>query len=351
MTRLAFICRGSVTVGLGHVMRTRTVATEALSRAEVHVVAVGDTSICRTLLEGHIPYSVVHDDQQATEHVCRLRSDAVIFDTLDFDESCFRAIRDEGLTVSLSPIFSHLDRVDLAFTRAASPTHLRLAERGRPIIRAGARYATISARCQPVTEDQYRRNLAAEPLSVAISLGGADAPNHTLRVLETIRHVPAPMLLWVVLGEGYAHSYRRLVDCVHADRRHEILLARTNDSMWRVLSDCCVAILAGGITTYESAYMRIPSLVALGDSSDEFLIEDLRVRGVCLYAGSPLEAGLPRVADVLIELNSHRDALLQMHRNARSLLDNQGPRRIVGEILAHLDSVRGAKEIALCASA
>jgi len=332
-------------------MRTRTVATEARSRAEVHVVAVGDPSICRTLLEGHVPYSVAHDDQQAAKHVCSLQPDAVVFDLLDFDDFSFNAIRGDGPIVCLSPIFSHLDQVDLAFARAASPAHRRLTERDRPIIRAGAKYATISARCHPVTEERYSRNLAAEPLSVAISLGGADAPNHTLRVLDTIRRVPAPMLLWVVLGEGYAHSYRRLVDCVHADRCHEILLARTNESMWRVLSDCCVTVLAGGITTYESAYMRIPSIVALGDPSDEFLIDEIRARGACLYVGSPLETGLARVAEGLIELNDDRDTLLRMHRNARGLLDNQGPRRVVEEILAHLDSARNAEEAALCASA
>ena len=36
------------------------------------------------------------------------------------------------------------------------------------------------------------------------------------------------------------------------------ILAKTNRSMWRVLGNCSLAILAGGVTSYEAAFAGCP---------------------------------------------------------------------------------------------
>lgn len=346
--RVLFICRGATSVGLGHVMRTRTVALAMARRAAVQVVLVGEERIGHALLEGHVPYSVVADDGASVAIARRFRPDVTVFDSLSFDEAAFEAIAAESHTACISPIFSLLERVDLAFSRAASGRHVELAGQGRPLIRTGARYATTAPHCRRVPTATYRRQLALDPLAVGICMGGADAPNHTLRVLEAVRDVQAGMLFWVLLGEGYLHSYQRLIDCVNADHRHEVILAKTRDSMWRILSGCSLVILAGGITNYEAAYAGIPSILTLGDDDERWLLQELIDAGVCRYAGAPLEAALPGIREALTELNRRRDELLAMHRRCQQLLDGQGARRIVEEILAFRGSREPVPEEAVC---
>jgi len=333
-------------------MRCRTVAVEmARRRADVNVVLIGEERIGRALLESRIPYTVVGDDAASLAVRRRLRPDVVVFDLLSFDSRTFDAIAAWSRTVCLSPIFDLLDQVDLAFSRATSPWHAELAGRGKPVVRAGARYATTAPHCCRIATSAYRRQLALDPLAVGICMGGADAANNTLRVLEAVRRVPTTMLFWVLLGEGYVHSYQQLIDCASADRRHEVILAKTHDSMWRILGGCSVVILAGGITNYEAAYAGIPSIISLADDGKRWLLQDLVDAGVCRYAGAPLEAALPNLHETLTFLNRQRDVLLAMHRRCKRLVDGHGARRIVDEILALCGTDRPAQEEALCPSA
>ena len=349
MTQVVFICRGSASIGLGHVMRCRTIAAAMTASADVHVILLGDPAVCTNLPAPDIPFTHAEGDVDALHMACGMNADVVVFDLLEFDPEAFDTLRQGATTVCLSPIFNLLSRVDLAFTRAASPVHEQLIVEGHPVIRAGSQYATISPHCRRVETGVYRRGLALEPLAVAISMGGADAPNNTLRILEVIRHVPAAMLFWVMLGEGYTHSYQRLIDCLHADGRHEIILAKTNSSMWRILGGCSVAILAGGITTFEAAYAGIPSIIALGDDRDRFLIRELIDTGASTYAGAPLEAALEGIVTALVYLNENREKLLRMHARGRQLLDNQGPHRVANEILEFHRSAVNTKEMIPCA--
>lgn len=351
MIRVALICRGSAQIGLGHVIRCRTVAAAMMGQADVHVVTLGNFEVCANLLTPLVPFTHAKSDRDALRITRRLRADVVVFDMLEFDPEVFEGLAGEVTTVCLSPIFNLLDKVELAFTRAASPIHEELMSRGRPVIRAGGQYTTISPHCRRIETDGYRRGLAMEPLAVAISMGGADAPNHTLRMLEAIRHLDAGMLFWVMLGEGYSHSYQRLIDCVRADRRHEIILAKTNNSMWRILSGCSVAILAGGITTFEAAYAGIPSIIALSNDRDRFLIRELIDAGACTCAGAPFDIALGNVASALAHLNQHRDELLAMHVRCKELLDNEGPQRVARAIIEFRRSDEKAEEAVQCASA
>ena len=350
MTRVVLVCRGSAEIGLGHVMRCRTVATALTGNASVHVVTLGDPDICANLLSPLVPFTHAEDDRDAVRVAARHGAEVIAFDMLEFAPDAFDRIPDAVTTVCLSPIFNLLDRVDLAFTRAMSPVHESLLARGRPVIRAGCRYTTISPHCRRVDTEVYRRGLSMQPLAVAVSMGGADAPNHTLRILETVRDLDTGILFWVMLGEGYTHSYQRLVDCVRADRRHEIILAKTNNSMWRILGGCSVAILLGGITTFEAAFAGIPSIIALGRDRDRFLVRELVDAGACICAGAPFDAALPGVATALAHVNRNRDELLAMHTRCKNLLDSDGPRRVATEIIEFHAPGAIKREAVTCAS-
>ena len=336
--RVLFICKGSATVGLGHVMRTRSIALAMTQHAEVRVLLIGEERIMRTMLEGHVECAAVADDDAAAQACTRFEPDVVVFDMLEMDAAVFAAIRLRRLAVSTSPIFNRLADVDVVFSRAEFPGRAGLPRIGGPVVRTGLRYATIAEHCRRIPTAVYERHVRMEPLSVAICMGGADAPNRTLRILEAVRTVQAGLLIWVLLGEEYAHSYQQLVDCVSDDKRHEIILARTTDSMWRVLGQCSVAVLAGGITTFEAAYAGVPSIVALDDPAKSCLIAELTAAGACRYAGAPMEQALQSVVNSLIHFDEHRDALMMMHRTGKSLIDNAGAKRIAREIVGLRDS-------------
>ena len=332
--RVQLVCRAGVRVGLGHLIRTREVVRALDGQARSEIVIIGEAVLARTLLGQRGGWTTVTSDRQAFERIRSFDPRLVVFDLLDFDEQLLRSIVTRRRTASISPVFSGLADMDAVFTRAPLPGDVT-ARLAKPQVYDGPRYATIGPHVRRIGGREYRENLAADALAVAISMGGADAANNTLRIVEAIRAVRARLVLWVLLGEGYAHSYQALVDCVGRDRHHEIILAKTRDSMWRILRACSVVISAGGITTFEAAYAGLPSIVVLQREQDRFLIDPLCVAGAAVHAGAPPDKeALQSVVRTVERLSGDRQRLVNMHHAAKGLLDDQGARRIAERLMA-----------------
>lgn len=326
---VAFLCRGSVAEGLGHVMRTATVAAEVTKRGRnVLVVVIGDGTATGILEEGPTPYRSVATEEAAAEVVGEADPAVLVFDLLSIDDEVFADLAPGRRTVSLSPVFDHLDAVDRSFSRGAEP-----GAADDPRHRRGLAYAVIRSDVQPLRHAEYVEALYEDPLSVGIAMGGTDAADRTRQVLEELRPLPEPTLFWAMLGEGYAHSYENLVEVVRADRRHEIVLAKTGRSMWSVLRRCSVLILAGGITTYEATFAGIPSINLIEHEDRMFLVGEL-VKAGGAEALPMRGAWGDRLRGLLAEMAADRDRLFLMHRAARALVDGKGAGRIAEEIFS-----------------
>jgi spore coat polysaccharide biosynthesis predicted glycosyltransferase SpsG len=329
-TRLLLACRASATDGLGHLIRTRALAERIPASVDAELVVIGD-ALAAPLLEGlGVPAAIVDQDDALLEHAAAMQPEAVVLDMMSLDAAVFSRLADRALTVSLSPVFDHLDAVDLAFNRTRyEAAGLATA----PNRRYGLEYAIVRSNVDRIDTGLFRRQLARERLAVAVSMGGADAPNRTLRVLEGLRSLPAPATFWVLLGEGYGHSYHELVDAVRLDRRHEVILAKTNQSMWTILGNCSLAILAGGVTTYEAVYAGLPSINLFTSESHGFLVRELEEAGTALNGGLFDDEGLARLDATVAALGADRDRLFDMHVASRGLLDEHGADRVLGEVL------------------
>jgi spore coat polysaccharide biosynthesis predicted glycosyltransferase SpsG len=330
--RISFYCRGSVHEGLGHLTRTRNVARMLTSKAEVRIAAVGDGVAQNILADCGCEYQVFRDDQEATCWALARHADAMVFDALTLSADSFREARRLPLLVSLSPIFEHLTKVDVVYHRTLMRDPRWVSYNRMPELMCGLRYAVIGEHCRRIPSSVYRRALNSNALSLAVSMGGADAYNRTLLAVKEIGEFDRKLRVWIILGEGYSHSYQELVDAVRASK-HEIILAKTNDSMWRILSDCSLIVLAGGVSTYEAAYAGIPSLNLLEEESRYFLIQELVEARACLYAGSLSKSSFTAVSRILDNAYRKRSWLYQMHRQAIKLVDGNGAKRIAADIL------------------
>ena len=197
--KVLFLCRGSVNDGLGHVIRSRRVAGVIKEFCATKMVVIGDESAENLLINEDLDYTITPHDQHALSHVKHFAPDAVVFDMMHFEEPDFESIKNSCRTVSLSPIFNCLARVDLMFHRTAVRGKNWPTGRDGPVIRCGLEYAIISDHCKKITESNFRANLEHETLAVAISMGGADAANKTLAILKKVKDVPEN---WYAVSEA-----------------------------------------------------------------------------------------------------------------------------------------------------
>ncbi len=331
--RILFLCRGSLHDGLGHVTRSRTVAQRLAGRAEVKFIVIGD-GCAEPLLAGRALDFIADADVGTARVWFREFAPAiVVLDLLTLERDFCRAIAASALAVGLSPIFDGMEELALCFHRTAQLGPDWHFAPGRPELRAGLEYAVVSSHTTRIPELVFEHHASDPTLSIAISMGGTDAANKTLRVLERLKELPQRLLIWLLLGEGYGHSYQALVDTMRGSR-HEIILAKTNDSMWRILHLCSLVVLAAGTTTYEAAFAGIPSINLLENGRSYFLIEELVAKGAALCAGHSFDESLGALNGLIAGLDADRPRLRAMHRAAQTLIDGQGADRIAAEILA-----------------
>lgn len=332
--RLLFCCRGSAQDGLGHVIRTRAVIDRLPADVSAELVVLGQDECAAPLLDGlRVPWSFSTADEAVAERADAVDPGVVMLDTMTLRRPVFERVAAGRVSASLSPIFDQLEDVDLAFSRTRYAADGSVPE--APNRRHGLEYAIVRRECKRIDTELFGRHLDESPMAVAISMGGADAPNRTLRVLEALRGLRAPATFWVLLGEGYAHSYNALVEAVKLDHRHEVILAKTNQSMWRILRNCSLAILAGGVTTYEAAYAGLPSINLLDTERHAFLVRELVERGAALIGGS-IDAGDGAALRAEVDhLEGDRETLMRMHQACKQLIDGSGAERVIDEVLRH----------------
>jgi spore coat polysaccharide biosynthesis predicted glycosyltransferase SpsG len=330
LIKIALICSGGVELGYGHLIRAISFVKDVPKEFDIRLFPIIDF-VDQHLFNGVSQKVVICDNYfSALENILKFKPDVVIWDTVDCDNEFFiRLKKTQALQISISPIFSHMAKIDILFTRGEAlnlPKNVKVFN--------GLKYAIIKNNCFRISNEKYNYNLSKPHLSIGISMGGSDAANTTQKILKKVVELPTPLTIYLILGEGYQHSYKDLVDTtIH--HNHEVILSKTNRSMWDILSNCCLTILAGGITTVEAVYAGMPSISIfennnkLADSPNKILFTN--------------KASLPIVEDVegdFIELkksimvyNNSRELLKKARENTKGLINKMAPTEIYKEIL------------------
>lgn len=329
--RVAFVVRASIEDGLGHLVRSLSVLLEMHSIARVHLFLLGDKSGHHLVDDARIEWTDCPSDEQCARMVFITQPDVIVFDTLNFNHDLFRQLAGNAVTVSLSPIFSCMSGVDHLFHRTVHEDPGWRETDTLPNIYKGLKYTILPSWLKRISTKRYREYLNERKLSIAISMGGTDAPNRTLALLKKLSRYPQRLVLWVALGDAYTHSYEELLRCAN-ENRQEIILLKSNESMWRVLRNASLVICSGGLTTYESAFVGIPSINILQKSEWAYLFEELASKNVC-YILNPSEDAIEKASDLVFELVGDRDRLMCMHKFSKHLIASGGSRRIASKIL------------------
>jgi len=328
--RIIFICKGSSRIGLGHVIRSVSLANEASTKHLVEYIAIGDETIRFILKRLSFPSKLIAEENMLTKLI-KGTYDVVIFDLLTLNRKSFNLIKSRTRTmVSLSPIFNYMKDIDILFNRTKYvPDDYKTFDIK---IYAGLEYTIIQENCVKVRTPIFKSTLARTELPIALCMGGGDAGNKTLAFLKHLTKCDVPVTFWVLLGEGYKHSYDQLVHTIEAEKNHEVILAKTNQSMWHILNNCAAIILPGGITTYEATFAGIPTINTFVQESQYFLVRELVEKKVMINAGLIHHKNLEGLCDIIKNINNNREKLLRMHINTKNVIDGNGSKRILAMI-------------------
>jgi spore coat polysaccharide biosynthesis predicted glycosyltransferase SpsG len=327
---IALIVTGGTNLGYGHITRSLTFYKNAPRGISVYLFPVVESCDYRLFpREKNILFTKSFPD--LISKISEISPEFIIWDTIDFDEDTFFKLKKIcNKHVSISPAFKYMNQMDMVFSR-------NIEQRREKNVKyyLGMEYAIFNDACKFIPDEIYIKNLAKENLIIGISMGGGDAPNKTLKILEVISELNFPLTIWVLLGEGYNHSYQSLVDVINRNNRHEIILAKTNRSMWEILSNCNVAILAGGLMLVESVYAGLPSINIFEKEWHEKTAGSTFFDKKAAISVGHIndDKALKRLNDNLTCIHNKKSILLSMRENSKGIVDKSASMRIYNILL------------------
>ncbi len=330
----------SSAVGIGHVIRCRTLAEALVSHGWQATLVSRDLPdpLVRSLADsgiGHAPLppgSATADESDLIGDLVGGTDSLVVGDGYDLDSSWFGAVHERLPTATVMAIDDLADRplpVDVVLNQnlgADASAYVRLIP-GSATVLAGPRFALLRPEFAQLRAQRRHRDGRIDRILVFMS--GADASDVTRRAVIAVGGLGRPVD--VVVGAAYPYlSELRTLAGTQADTDVHV----NTDSMASLMDRADLAIGAAGSATWERCALGVPAvLVTLADNQvpvGALLVEAGAARSIGWHS-SITAADIERSVQSLCD---DPERVISMGTAAAAITDGRGAERVVARIEA-----------------
>ncbi|MDP2167685.1 MAG: UDP-2,4-diacetamido-2,4,6-trideoxy-beta-L-altropyranose hydrolase [Thermodesulfovibrionales bacterium] len=260
----------------------------------------------------------------------------VVLDGYHFGTDYQKAIKDMGHRLLVIDDMAHLTRYHADIILNQNYGAERLIYKALPETRFlfGPKYALL--RKEFLHYGDFKREIPQKAEKLLVTMGGADADNCTGKVLRSLKLIDLPLHVKVVVGASNPH-YESLKSAA-PDSRHRIEFVRNVEDMSPLMAWADIAVSAGGTTTWELAFMGLPTALCIIADNQEPAVRALEKDGFFASAG--------RIGDKTEkELSSIIQGIID---NSAATLSEKGKRLVdgYGALRAGIELIGGG-EVAL----
>lgn len=333
----------SSTLGAGHVMRALALAQAAADAgAGAAFVLAERTAPVEALLAAQ-GVDVLHVDAEAGSRadalalcaLARARRAAVVLDGYQFDAAYQEQIKGGGLYLCCIDDYAHAARyvADLVVNQdlgyADPARYAGRAASARLLL--GASYALIRREFRTARPAAVATAEAAR--RILVTMGGSDAGNLTQRVLDELETL-AGENLEVTAIVGGANRHGAALDAARGRSRLRLRLVQNAPDMPAWMGGTDLAVSAGGMTSYELAYMGVPAVLVAAADTQAPSSRILHEAGICHFAGRADEVKPGALAEAVRALAAAPARRHAMAMRGRKMFDGDGARRVLEAIAA-----------------
>ena len=179
---------------------------------------------------------------------------------------------------------------------------------------------------------EWRRTGPAVARKVLVTMGGSDPDNVTLSVLEALTQVDMPGLeVKLVAGPANPHHdlLRRAVDSSTVN----VELLKNVADMPLLMSWADVAVSAAGSTSWELAFMGLPSILMVLADNQKGVARGLDQTGAAISLDEHNRVSQRDLQETLSGLLQDVGLRQQISQQARALVDGKGAARVVEALM------------------
>jgi UDP-2,4-diacetamido-2,4,6-trideoxy-beta-L-altropyranose hydrolase len=326
----------SVRTGTGHVMRCLALAQAWRRSGGSAIFASAEITAALKARLANEGFQCVHlavmpgsnDDSAITGELAKSHNaEWIVADGYQFGLAYQRGIKDAGLRLLMLDDYGHAEEyvADLVLNQnlAADPTlYARRAPHTRLLL--GTRYALL--REEFLSWRDWQRGIPAVGRKVLVSLGGSDPDNVTANVIQALAGSED---LEIVVVVGGSNPHLETLQSKIQIPRSRISLVVDATNMPELMAWADVAIAAGGSTSWELAFMGLPSLVLTIADNQIAISTALESRGLSITLASPNQQSSRSLSPAIQAILSNHEQRSCMNTLGRHLVDGCGSGRVV----------------------
>jgi spore coat polysaccharide biosynthesis predicted glycosyltransferase SpsG len=294
---------GTRDIGLGHVVRMRTLALAFRERGDPVTVATRQGTLGAKLMAEaglavrELPDSPAPDD--LAEAAAALRPDLTVVDTLETTDAELAALR-RGRLVVFDDWGAGLRLADAVVNAIVFHWGRYRREEARAKLFEGPAYVIlppdIAARAGRAP------NIAPVARRLFLAIGGTDSRGLTPRMLDVLARLSGPLEIRVNLGPGSNDADAVRAAAAHSPHRTEILAGAPSLADEFIRAD--LALCGGGNTLYELAALGVPAAAVATEDHEAANIRYWSGVGSAVDLGSWSALDGDRVAETVAALSA-----------------------------------------------
>ena len=329
-------------VGTGHLMRCLALAQSWKTRGgeATFITCCESRSLPQSLADAGMQVVTLESahpnpmDWKLTSQILQRHSNGwVVLDGYHFDPEYQRQVKKGGLPLLVIDDTAHLEHyhADIVLNQNIGADLLRYSSEPDTLLLLGSQYVLL--RPEFLSRGASRIRIPGIARKVLITLGGADADNQTLKVIQAVKKIDiAGFEAVVVVGSNNPHRPQLQVES--RDSTVPIAIVTNATNMDELMAWADLAISGGGSTCWELAFMGLPALVIILADNQRAVAEGLDEAGIVVSLGWHNNLNATDITQALLSLAGEMDARTEMSQRGRQLIDGRGNDRVVSKLLA-----------------
>ena len=327
----------STRIGTGHVMRCLALAQSWQDSGGRVIFAMGmeaPSLVDRLISEGMEVFRLSaepgsSDDARKTAYLAHdVDSDWVVVDGYHFGSDYQRAIKRFDLCLLFIDDNGHADHyyADIVLNQNfhAKEALYRNREPYTKLL-LGNRYVLL--RREFWSWRGWNRETPEVARKVLVTLGGSDPDNVTLEVIRALEQAEVDGLEAVVVVGAVNPRYDELNKLLESSKYNIRLESNVRD-LPSLMAWADIAISAGGSTSWELAFMGLPSLVIILAENQLHIAETLSIEKIAMQLGWYEDISIMNIAQSVRQLVTSDKDRADMVQNCQNAVDGKGILRI-----------------------
>lgn len=326
-------------IGFGHVMRCIHLAKEFSKNGFKSIFIMKNfTEIVNKVRENNIEVNTIPIDIESNDELNMLKEfftnnklNAMILDKWNLEQEYLDMIKKETSNLIVVNDYGKLDLRDLFIINVND--NLNYKNEIQTLSCIGLSYAIIS-------DDlfNYRnteRNVNNKVKTVIISMGGSDPNRLTMKVIEFINKCEGQYKIITILGPGY--KCIEDINKICSESKHNIDIESDPKSIGKLFIQGDLAVISGGVTKFETAFLGIPSIVLCQNIDEDMVTRLFEKHKTLINLGVGSNVKFEEFLRVFSLLTSDFDLRYEMSLNGKRLIDGLGKKRIVERIKKYIE--------------